>query len=76
MSAIHVRNVPEPVVTALRERAARHGQSMQQEVRNILEAAATAPPSIEAPQPVRLTTVRTAGSSTWGREDIYGNIGR
>lgn len=76
MSAIHVRNVPEPVVTALRERAARHGQSMQQEIRDILHAAATTPLPPVAPQPVRLTTVRTAGASTWGREDIYGNAGR
>ncbi|MGI8622642.1 MAG: FitA-like ribbon-helix-helix domain-containing protein, partial [Solirubrobacteraceae bacterium] len=33
MTALHVRNLPESVVTALRERAARHGQSMQQEIR-------------------------------------------
>ena len=76
MTAIHVRNVPEPVVTALRERAARHGRSMQQEVHNILEAAATAPPSLETPQPIRLTTVRTASTSTWDREGIFGSAGR
>jgi len=76
MTAIHVRNVPESVVTALRERAARHGQSMQQEIRQVLEAAATMPPTLEAPEPVRLTTVRTAGTSTWAREDIYGDAGR
>ncbi len=76
MTAIHVRNVPEPVLAALRERAARHGQSMQQEVRSILEAAATAPPLLEAPQPIQLTTVRTASTSTWDREGIYANAGR
>ncbi|MGI8731666.1 MAG: FitA-like ribbon-helix-helix domain-containing protein [Solirubrobacteraceae bacterium] len=76
MAALHIRNVPEPIVTALRERAARHGQSMQQEVRQILEAAATTPLSPEAPEPVRLTTVRTSGTSRWGREDIYGDAGR
>lgn len=76
MLALHIRNVPEQVVAALRERAARHGQSMQQEVRQILEAAAMTPPSPEAPAPVRLTTVRTTGTSRWGREDIYGDAGR
>jgi len=76
MKALHVRNVPESVVAALRERAARHGQSMQEEIRQILEAAATAPPPRKAPEPVRLTTVRTSGTSTWGREAIYGDDGR
>jgi plasmid stability protein len=34
-----VRNLPEKVHRALRVRAARHGQSMEAEVREILEAA-------------------------------------
>lgn len=76
MTALHIRNLPESVVTALRERAARHGQSMQQEIRQILEAAATASPPRQAPEPVRLTTVRTAVTSTWDREEIYGDAGR
>ncbi len=76
MTALHVRNVPESVVTALREWAARHGQSMQQEIRQILEAAAQASPPREPPEPVRLTTVRTAVISTWARKEIYGDAGR
>lgn len=76
MPAVHVRNVPEPVLTALRERAARHGQSMQQEIRQILARAATASPPREAPDPVHLTTVRTAVTSTWDRGEIYGDAGR
>jgi len=76
MTALHVRNLPESVVTALRERAARHGQSMQQEIRQILEAAAEASPPREPLEPVRLTTVRTAVTSTWDREGIYGDGGR
>jgi len=76
MPALHIRNVPESVVTVLRERAARHGQSMQQEIRQILEAAAKASPPREAPAPVRLSTVRTAVASTWDREEIYGDAGR
>ncbi len=63
-------------MTALRERAARHGQSMQQEIRQILETAATASPPREAPEPVVLTTVRTTVTSTWDREAIYGDSGR
>lgn len=76
MSAIHVRDVPERVVSALRERAAAHGQSMQQEIRQILESAATTPLPGEPPDPVRLTTVHTAVRSTWSREEIYGDKSR
>ncbi len=74
--AVHVRNVPESVVTALRERAVRHGHSMQQEIRQILQEAATAPLPREALEPVPLTTVRTTATSTWRREEIYGDAGR
>jgi len=76
VTALHVRDVPESVVTALRERAARHGQSMQQEIRQILAAAAQGSPPHEHSEPVRLTTVRTPVSSTWDREEIYGDAGR
>jgi len=76
MAAIHVRNVPKSVVTALRERAARHGHSMQQEIRQILEKAARARPPREALEPVRFSTVRTTAPSSWRREDIYGDAGR
>ncbi|MGL5817572.1 MAG: FitA-like ribbon-helix-helix domain-containing protein [Phycicoccus sp.] len=76
MAALHVRDVPESLVTALRERAARHGRSMQQEIKQILEAAASAPAPHEAPEPVRLTTVRTAVASSWSRVEIYGDAGR
>ena len=76
MVAIHVRNVPESVVAALRERAARHGRSMQREVLAILEAAAAEPLEVEKPPPLRLVTVKTAGKSTWRREEIYGDDDR
>lgn len=73
MAAIHVRNIPEQVIAALRERAEWHGHSMQQEIRLILAEAAAQPPVGEGIEPLRLTTVRTAGSSTWHREEIYGD---
>jgi plasmid stability protein len=76
MAAIHVRNVPESVVAALRERAAQHGQSMQQEIRQILEQAAAGRPSPGPVEPIELRTVRTAGSASWRREEIYGDAGR
>lgn len=63
------------LVKALRERARRHGLSLQQEVSALL-AAAEANPADSALPPIRLTTVRSAGSSTWSREEIYGDEGR
>lgn len=76
MTALHVRDVPESVVAALRERAARHGQSMQAEIRQILAAAAHETHPSEVPAPVRLATVRAAVRSTWSREDVYADTGR
>jgi hypothetical protein len=49
---------------------------MQQEIRDILAAVAREPPAAEAVRPVGLITVRTAGQSTWHREEIYGDEGR
>jgi antitoxin (DNA-binding transcriptional repressor) of toxin-antitoxin stability system len=59
----------------LRERAKRHGRSLEQELRAILDTAHNSPDPAPRP-PIRLTTVRTAGSSTWSREEIYGAEGR
>jgi plasmid stability protein len=39
MAMLTVRNIPEAVHRALRVRAARHGRSMEAEVREILETA-------------------------------------
>lgn len=39
MAVLTVRSIPEEVHRALRERAARHGHSMEAEVREILESA-------------------------------------
>ncbi|WP_169118858.1 FitA-like ribbon-helix-helix domain-containing protein [Aromatoleum anaerobium] len=39
MAMLTVRNIPEAVHRALRMRAARHGHSMEAEVREILESA-------------------------------------
>jgi hypothetical protein len=49
---------------------------MQQEIRQILEAAAAGQPAPAAVDPIRLHTVRTTGTSTWRREEIYGDAGR
>ena len=76
MSALHIRNVPEPVAAALRERARRHGHSVQQEVLQILAAAAVAPLTREELPPLRIRTVETKQASTWSRDEIYGDEAR
>lgn len=77
MVAFNVRNVPGPVAAALRERARRHGRSLQQELLTILEYAASEPvPGSDSLPPLRLTMVHGGGSSTWSREDIYGDDAR
>ena len=44
MADVLVRNVPEPVLESLKQRAARHRRSLQQELLGILETAAEEPP--------------------------------
>ena len=63
------------LVTILRERARRNGRSLQEELRVILAAAENDSGRDPLP-PIRLTTVRTAGTSVWSREEIYGDEGR
>lgn len=76
MPAVHVRDVPEPVLAALRERAAEHQHSMQQELRLILADAAARPASPPPVEPLHLVTVRTRGTATWSRDEIYDDTGR
>jgi antitoxin (DNA-binding transcriptional repressor) of toxin-antitoxin stability system len=65
----------EGLVRILRERARRHGRSLEQELRAILDTAENGPEPARI-SPIRLATVRTAGSSSWSRKEIYGDEGR
>ncbi len=58
-------------MAGLRERAMRHGHSVQEEVREILQAAAADRPSARALPPLNLVTVRAGRTSSWSREEIY-----
>jgi len=63
------------LIAALRERARRHGVSLAQELSALLVAAEAGPAETALP-PIRLTTVRGTSTSTWSREEIYGDEGR
>jgi plasmid stability protein len=63
----------EHLIAALRERARRNGHTLEEELRMILETAQSQP---EPLPPLHLKTVRTSGTSTWTREEIYGDDAR
>jgi len=76
-SNVAVINLVRATAIDYAARASRHGHSLQQELLSILESAAAEPASsTTAPPPIRLKTVRTGGTSTWSREEIYGDEGR
>lgn len=63
------------LITALRDRARRHGHSLEQEMRSILDAAESEGAGPPLP-PIQLHTVQVGGDSSWSREEIYGDEGR
>jgi plasmid stability protein len=73
MPALHIRDVPEETVAAIKRRAARHGHSVQQELREVLEKAAGEPTIGSRPRALILTTVETGRESTFERADFYGD---
>ncbi|MGQ0463806.1 MAG: FitA-like ribbon-helix-helix domain-containing protein [Sporichthyaceae bacterium] len=75
MPALHVRDVPPAVMLALKERAARHGRSVQEEVRTILAAAAAEPAPPRDLPPLKLHTVSVGGRHLT-RDEIYGDDDR
>jgi hypothetical protein len=79
MKAIHVRNLPDDVVAALKRRAAHHRRSLQKEVEEILALAARDAPRVTPLPPIAGELVMAdvpASSGTWSREEIYGDDGR
>lgn len=78
MPALHVRDVDDALIAALKERARRNHRSLQGEVRSILEAAALeAHPTATRPKRrLRLRTVRVGHPSSFSRDVIYENDDR
>jgi antitoxin (DNA-binding transcriptional repressor) of toxin-antitoxin stability system len=65
----------DALIAVLRTRAGRHGVTLAQEFDRLLQAAGEERASAGRP-PIALTTVRSGGSSTWSRAEIYGDQGR
>ena len=80
MPAVHVRDLPEEVLEALKRRAAAHRRSLQMELReNLDRAAREAPPAVPLPsaaEELRMASSGPQDSSTWTRDEIYGDDGR
>ena len=76
MAAIHIRDVPEETLSALKRRAARNERSLQRELRHILSALAEQEPPPEPHPPLRLHLSEAGVQSDWSREEIYGGDGR
>ena len=76
MAAVHVREVPEKVLNALKRRARRHERSLQGELRHILAAVAREEPSREPLPPLELHFSDADPQINWSREEIYSDDGR
>ena len=73
MPALHVRDLDDALIAALKERARRNHRSLQGEVQSILEAAAVEenPTPPRSRRRLRLRTVRVGRPSTFSRDVIY-----
>jgi len=71
MPALHIRDVPEATVAAIKRQAARRGHSVQQELREVLEKAAAEPVRGARPRPLSLRTVATGRTEPFDRADFY-----
>ena len=76
MPAVHVRDVPPEVLTALKRRARRHHRSLQGELRELLASVAREERRDEPVPPLALRLSSAAPTTSWSREEIYGDDGR
>jgi plasmid stability protein len=76
MKAIHIREIPSETIDALKRLARGNHRSLQGELRDILEKAARRAPGSDTEDDLDLVTVRTGSTSSWHREELYGDSGR
>ena len=75
MSALHIRDVPQHVIAALKKRAVANQRSLEGELRYILQVTVArdllASNDAEERNPLGLNTVQVGSSSSFSREEIY-----
>ena len=76
MHSIMIRNVSPATLRALKRLARSHHRSLEEEVRVILDRAAEMAPTGDSAGSLELITIKTNGSTSWRREEIYGDDGR
>jgi plasmid stability protein len=76
MPAIQIRDVSPEVIAALKRRASRNERSLEGELRYILALIAREEPPSSPLPPLSLRLSQASPSSTWRREEIYGDEGR
>ncbi|MBN1961224.1 MAG: hypothetical protein JW841_09770 [Deltaproteobacteria bacterium] len=76
MPGIHIRDLSELAIKALKRRAIAHRRSVQGEVRVILEEAARAAPPENGYEPIQLYYTEVGNEQVWTREDFYDDKSR
>lgn len=71
MPALHIRDVPEETVAAIKRRAARRGHSVQQELREVLDNVAAEPVAGGRPRRLSLRTVATGHVDSFDRAEFH-----
>lgn len=76
MQAIHIRDVPDHIVAALKRSARAHHRSLQGEVLATLAEAALRAPPAEAPPTLNLALSDATPGEPWSREELYDDDAR
>lgn len=76
MKALHIRDISEQTLSALKRLAALHHRSLQGELHYILERAVEQDKEEILGEPIHLYTVSSGTNSDWSRDDIYDDSGR
>jgi plasmid stability protein len=75
MKSLHIRDVSEETIEALKQLARMHHRSLQGELKRILDDSASLAKLPSAPG-FKLNQVSIGGKASWSREAIYGDEGR
>ena len=76
MPALHIRDIPEEVIEALKRRAAENDRSLQKELRHILISLVRESPPLEPLPPLKLNLSSANTDTDWSRGEIYQDDGR
>lgn len=73
MPSLHIRDLDDHLLAALKARAARQHRSVQGEVKALLEAAIRNEDTPDEPRRIVVHTVAVGGTGNFSRAEIYGD---